>query len=194
MSCRDFFAGLPSGGEESKKRADLIDCAFPEGVCQTESVSDCSPGIVRGEEFLHRFVFSPVHIDTDGSLKTAFFSDCNTFGMSCQRSKSIVPEAKTHALGSAQIEKFNASRAPERPERSYLGVVSANCEAVRMLRSADATVVPYEKPMMAIYDTALTENPEHVDIFQLQQGLEKFKIKQARRDLALVFTRTPVSA
>lgn len=196
MSCREFFAGLPSDGEENKKRADLIDSAYPAGFCQSESVSDCSPGIVRGEEYLHRFVFSPVHVNPDGSLKTSFFSDCSTFGLSCQRSGSVIPDAETHLLGDTMIQNFNAGRQPEKPERSYLGVVTANCDDVRMLRSTDPSVPPYEKPMMAIYDTALPDNAKHVDVFQLQQelGLAKSQVKQVRRDLALVFTRIPVAA
>ncbi|MNF99697.1 hypothetical protein D3C85_1140700 [compost metagenome] len=94
------------------------------------------------------------------------------------------------------IQNFNAVRQPEKPERSYLGVVTANCNDVRMLRSVDLTVQSYDKPMMAIYDTGLPDNAQHVDVFQLQrdQGLAKSEVKQVRRDLALVFTRTPVAA
>lgn len=195
MSCRDFFIGLPSDGQEIKKRAELIESAFPDGICQAESVSASSSGTVKGEEFVHRFVFSPVHVNPDGSLKTAFFSDCNTFGLSCQRSAVEIATPEIHALGSKMIDDFNAGRPTEKPERSYLGVVSANCDNVRMLRLADGSMPSQPKSgMMAIYDTGLPENPEHVDVFQIHHGLKDYEIKQARRDLALVFTRTPVYA
>lgn len=192
MTCRDFFAGLPTEGQESKDRAELIDETFPAGFCQRESVSEFSPGTVAGDEFLHRFVFSPVHIDSNGVLKTAFFSDCATFGLSCQRSGVAEPDAETHQIGTAMIEEFNARRQPEKPERSYLGVVSAKCDDVRMMRSSDPAAPAYDRPMMAVYDTGLPDNPRHVDVFQfLPEGVQKSQLKQIRRDLALVFTRTP---
>lgn len=192
MSCRDFFGGLPEDGPESKNRSELIDDAFPGGVCQMESVSEHSPGVVAGDEFLHRFVFSPIHIDANGVLKTAFFADCATFGLSCQRSEVEAPDAETHQIGTSMIETFNAARLPEKPERSYLGVVTAKCDDIRMLRSNDADAPTYDQPMMAVYDTSLADNIRHADVFQfLPNGFQKSQLKQIRRDLALVFSRSP---
>lgn len=192
MSCRDFFCGLPEDGPESKKRSELIDGAFPGGFCQMESVSEHSPSVVAGDEFLHRFVFSPIHIDANGVLKAAFFADCATFGLSCQRSEVEAPDAETHQIGSAMIEAFNANRQPEKPERSYLGVVTAKCDDVRMLRSSDANALKYDNPVMAVYDTGLADNTRHTDVFQfVPDGFQKSQLKQIRRDLALVFTRSP---
>ncbi|UDU81222.1 hypothetical protein [Pseudomonas sp. HN2-3] len=192
MSCRNFFDGLPEDGPESKKRSEMIDEAYPGGFCQVESVSGHSPGVVAGNEFLHRFVFSPIHIDEKGELTAAFFADCATFGLSCQRSDVDVPDAETNEIGAAMIESFNANRAPEKPERSYLGVVTAKCDDVRMLRTIETGVTPYDQAVMAVYDTSLADNTRHADVFQfVPAGVERSKLKQIRRDLALVFTRSP---
>lgn len=92
------------------------------------------------------------------------------------------------------IEEFNAANVPEKPERSYLGVVTAKSHNVRCLIPEGAEESPHEKEMMAVYDTALPGNVHHADVFQITQGrnLTKSQAKQVRRDLALVFTKVPL--
>lgn len=194
MVCRTFFEALPVDRDNIKQRANLIDQQFPNGVCQLESVSDCSHGIVSDEEYAHRFVFSPIHMDGD-VIKTAFFSDCQHVGLSCQRSADGTIDPSVHARGKQIVEAHNRNNSDSANDRSYLGVVTAKCGDVRALKprpDAGPNSAIFDQPMMAIYDTAKLGDEAHIDIFQLSVDRKKALIKQARRDLALIFTRTPI--
>ncbi|WP_122232736.1 hypothetical protein [Pseudomonas syringae] len=193
MECRVFFDALPVDRPDVKNRAALIDGKFADGHCEAQSVSSSSPGVVRDDEFMHRFVFSPVHMDGD-RVKTAFFSDCQYGGLSCQRSTEQVANYRIHERGQMMVTMYNEASNDPGDSRSYLGVVSANCGDVRHLRPragvADQAGV-WDQAMMAVYDTAKAGDEEHIDVFQLAVGRRKSDLKQARRDLALVFTDTP---
>ncbi|WP_155952208.1 hypothetical protein [Pseudomonas sp. CHM02] len=171
----------------------MIDEKYANGFCESQSVSQASSGVVRDEEFVHRYVFSPVHMDGD-KVKTAFFSDCQHGGLSCQRSDEHVADAQIHDRGHMMVALYNEARNDSDDPRTYLGVVTAKCCDIRMLKPrpevADQMAV-WDQPMMAIYDTAKIEDERHIDIFQLAVGRKKSELKQARRDLALVFTDAP---
>lgn len=193
MECRVFFDSLPSERPENRDRARLIDEKFPEARCEAESVSRSSPGVVQDAEFAHRFVFSPVHMDGE-KIKTAFFSDCQHAGLSCQRSEIEGVDRGTHDLGLAIVAAWNEESGDPDNQRSYLGVVTAKCGDIRLLKphpSSPEHGTVWDQPMMGIYDTGKLGDERHIDVFQLAVGRRKSDLKQARRDLALVFTTTP---
>ncbi|MFU2928703.1 MULTISPECIES: hypothetical protein [Pseudomonadaceae] len=196
MACREFFEALPEEREKLKERCRLIDNEHPNAVCELESVSATSPGIVKNEEFAHRFVFSPIHMDGE-LIKSSFFSDCQHGGLSCQRGsgKDVAPEV--HDRGIAMVNKWNDDNAEDqtKAQRTYLGVVTAQVSKIRNLiphPDAGETAGTYEQQMMAVYDTSKRGDEEHIDVFQLSVERKRSELKQARRDLALVFTRKPV--
>jgi hypothetical protein len=194
MECRVFFDSLPIERPGVKERAKLIDEKFADGYCEAQSVSSESSGIVRDDEYVHRYVFSPVHMDGD-KIKTAFFSDSQHGGLSCQRSTEQVASAQIHERGYMMVRAHNEASNDPDESRSYLGVVSAKCGDVRKLRPRAEVASQgrsWDQPMMAVYDTAKAGDEEHIDVFQLAVGRKKSDIKQARRDLALVFTDSPV--
>lgn len=195
MPCREFFESLPTSGPDIKNRADRIDQEYPNGQCELVSVSSVSAGVVDSAEFVHRFVISPHHVDKDsGQILPTFFNDCSTFGMSCQRSSSSQASQDIHSRGAAIVGDWNKAN-PESPKpRTYLGVVSAQCGSVRgMVPRADAPAQPqdYDKPVMAIYDTALADDLQHVDVCWVKADRDRSAMKLARLDLALVFTAVP---
>lgn len=196
MACREFFESLATGEADHKTRADRIDQAYPDGQCELESVSFLSPGVVKNSEYVHRFVISPHHVDKDsGKILSTFFNDCSTFGMSCQRSDGSEAPQNVHVRGAAMIEAWNKAH-PDTPKpRAYLGVVSAQCGNVRsMVPRADAPEQPqaYDKPVMAIYDTAQDGDLQHVDVCWVKADRDRSTMKLARLELALVFTAVPV--
>lgn len=196
MSCRAFFQTLPVEQESLKGRCKLIDDAYPDGVCQLESVSAESPGTVNDEEFAHRYVFSPIHIE-NGVIKTAFFSDCQYGGLSCQRSPDEHPDQEVHDSGQAQVDGWNEANKDPGKARSYLGAVTAKVSSIRTLEAREDAVQlsgDHALPMMAVYDTAKVGDERHIDVFQIAGPARRADLKQARRDLALVFSRKPASA
>ncbi|MWV11173.1 hypothetical protein F3I62_03600 [Pseudomonas sp. R-28-1W-6] len=170
-------------------RASLIDDAHPNAECEAESVSAYSDGVVTDGEFIHRYVYSPLHLH-DGKVVTALFSDAKDKGLSCERSGSSAPRGELHARGIAQVESFNANRKPTQGERTYVGAVVASVGAVRALKVADERAY-------GVYDTALRENTAHVDVIELPsafKSLSKSQQKLARLMLTEAFTDEPITA
>lgn len=183
MSCRALFEKLPTERGEVSKRADIIDRAFPNAYCECESVSEFSEGTISGAEYVHRFVFSPIHIH-EGEVLPALFHDAKDKGLSCERGSSEQADSPTHERGRQQIEGWNASRAEGAISRSYVGSVSASCSVLRALTMND-------NRLLAIYDTALVDNPHHCDVFEIA-GRTRAERKQARKDIADAFSKVPV--
>lgn len=184
MSCQALFEGLPNGRGEVSARAKLIDDSFPDAFCECESVSRFSPGVVAGGEFLHRFVFSPLHMH-DGEVLPALFSDAKDKGLSCERGDALQIAPQTHERGRQQAQRFNETKPEDRPERAYVGSVTASCSLIRAL-------LMNEQRLLAIYDTALEENVAHADVFEIA-GRTNAEKKQARKDIADAFSKVPVS-
>ncbi|MCZ4324382.1 hypothetical protein [Pseudomonas anguilliseptica] len=187
MSCRVFFESLSADGGVSE-RASLIDGAHPRAECEAESVSGHSNGVVADGEYVHRYVFSPLHVH-DGKVVTAVFSDAKDKGLSCERGDSLVPTDDLHARARVQVERFNTNRRQTQPERSYVGAISAQVRTVRALKAG-------EQRVYSVYDTALGENVFHVDVFEIPSALKalsKAEQKLERLRLAEAFTGEPVS-
>lgn len=185
MSCRALFEGLPSGRGEVAKRAKLIDDSYPNAYCEHESVSKFSPGVVAPGEFLHRFVFSPLHIN-DGEVLPTLFSDVKDKGLSCERADNEAIQPDSHERGRKQAESYNVTKPDDKPERSYMGAVTASCIVLREL-------VMNEKRLLAVYDTSLEENVSHSDVFELA-GRSNAEKKQARKDIADAFGKVPINS
>lgn len=184
MSCRALFEGLPSGRGEVAKRAKLIDDSYPDAYCECETVSKFSPGVVMSGEFLHRFVFSPLHIN-DGEVLPTLFSDAKDKGLSCEWSENELIAPDSHGRGRKQAASYNLTKPDEKPERTYMGAVTASCLRLRELAMND-------KRLLAVYDTSLEENVTHADVFEIA-GRSNAEKKQARKDIADAFSRMPVN-
>lgn len=184
MGLQEFFNSLPAEGEASKQRVKLIDDHFPECQGEEHSVSAHSRGVVTGAEFIFRYIFSPIHIEEDGSVKSAAFSDVEDKGFSCDRSISESPHHDIHERGIAQVEKHNRKN-PDSPHRSYLGTIHSLCDSIRSIK--------YESGprAFAVYDTAKADNCDHVDVCQTLSESKAVR-KLARKRLRDAFTKVPI--
>jgi hypothetical protein len=140
--------------------------------------------VVGAGEYLHRFVFSPLHLH-DGEVLPALFSDAKDKGLSCERADTAAIDPQSHERGHQQAEAYNLAKPDDKPERAYLGAVTATCVVLRSLMIED-------KRILAVYDTALEDNSVHVDVFEVA-GRTNAERKQARKDLADAFTKVPVN-
>ena len=93
--------------------------------------------------------------------------------------------ADIHDRGKALVDGWNAANPDADSPRSYVGVVSAKCEMIR-------DMLAQNQRMMAVYDTALEDNPAHVDVFQIVNR-KRADVKQARKDIADLFSQIPLS-
>jgi hypothetical protein len=187
MSCRVFFEALPTG-DDVGQRAVMIDANHPEGVCQAESVSEYSGVPVSDDEHLFRYIFSPIHLEDDGSVKAAAFSDVSNKGLSCDRGATAIPSDVIHGRGVAQARAFNVHEDNRDKEaRAYLGVVWACCRETRSLTYDDGTHA------FAVYDTAKSDNSDHTDVFQIFGNTRPSQQKRLRKELRDKFTRYPTA-
>ena len=176
MACRKLFQAVRRGDDVSR-RAELIDAAHPGACCESESVSSHSPGVVADGEFAIRYIFSPIHLEPDGTVHAAAFSDVKDKGLSCERSASQEADETLHARGEAQATAYNAQY-PEKAQRTYVGTVQVLTSEVRALLYGSAARA------FGVYDTALPTNAEHIDVFQALQASrpEQSRLRKQLRD------------
>lgn len=137
-----------------------------------------SPGPVRNEELLGRFVMDPQHLEDDtGRIKETFFSDAFNGGASTHRLSHLTSDA-LHALGRAKAasDQQGGNGRPPRPYVSYFGYQVLK---VSWLRSVQAR--------SRVYDTARQDMHAHADIVvdaRHCQGASK-SAKQERKALRI---------
>ena len=129
---------------------------FPDCECENFSVSDYSPGPVQDGEWLIRTFYSPVHINLNGEVNPAAFTDAQARGLSVNR-KTYISKTSLKAQIEAKIER---DRSEDKTRGDYWAVLIAKCGDVRNLRAID------NKRQFCVYDTALEEDASHADICQ----------------------------
>ncbi|MCB4781690.1 MAG: hypothetical protein LGB70_02410 [Sulfurovum sp.] len=117
------------------------------------SLSDYSPNVVRSSEDIARMVFSPLHIDEDGTIKASAFDDVRDKGLSVHRLK-YTKSGTLKIIGDAMAS--NAVGAG-RSHRDYIGYVKALTEDIRKLMEG-------EQRLFCVYDTAKEEEKSHADV------------------------------
>jgi hypothetical protein len=120
----------------------------------------------------------------EGEVLPALFSDAKDKGLSCERAASLDVEPNSHERGQQQAKRYNQTKPEGKPDRAYVGAVTANCGSLRAL-------MMNEKRLLAIYDTALESNVTHCDVFEIA-GRSNSEKKQARKDIADAFSKVPV--
>ncbi|MCK5538974.1 MAG: hypothetical protein KAI79_19275 [Bacteroidales bacterium] len=117
------------------------------------SLSEYSPGIVVSSESIARMIFSPLHIEEDGTIKASAFSDVKDKGLSVHRIEYIVGN-KLECLGETMASNANEAG---RTKRDYLGYVKVTTEEIRQLTGD-------EKRLFCVYDTAKEDEISHADV------------------------------
>lgn len=169
LSCVAIPSTLSS--EPRKTACERVASAFPACKCESESVVPClSPGTIKSTEELVRFVSDHDFDHETQEVKSSLFSHAGMNGMSVTRMESAGAEGLANQQRSG----------------GYRGYVTASCEAIRKLAWEG-------ERMFAIYDTALPDNHAHADVCQAVFK-PRSKASAMRRQLQLLFTRSPVSA
>ncbi len=147
LDCR----GINQRTDSKENRVTEINTVAPDCVCEEFRMSKYSPHPVVESETLVRLVFLPEHISKkSGHLKPSFFSHVHTKGCSIQRD-SVAETDEIVTL----VKNFLAVR----DNRSWLGVISSQCQSVREIMAGESIY-----RAVCVYDTADRENPAHAEM------------------------------
>ena len=126
---------------------------FPECQCESESVSDHSPGVVQDSEMLIRAVFKEGQVDPATGRVTISYIWNNTR----ERGMSVFRE---HLISREEIE----TRMEGDPKNSFnfLRYVVAECRQIRSIAGVPVSA----GRAYCVYDTAYDGTPSHADICQ----------------------------
>lgn len=175
--CKEIFS---SRREEGCPCCEAVAAEFPEFECEHCTVSDHSPGSVADDENVRRLVFSPLHLNTDGSFTPAAFQDAANKGASVDR-VAFCSDAETHSRG---IAKAECKRASGNDSVRYVGFATASVAHVRAIRVA--TQAGSERRAFGVYDSAIPENIAHADLCQAS-GFDKAARRSIRESLWRAF-------
>ncbi len=145
----EFFQGL----DPQKKCEKLSENHEIAIALETISLSKYSPGVVAPSESIARMIFSPLHVEENGTIKPSAFSDVKDKGLSVHRLEYI--ECKElECLGKAMASNANVAG---RSERDYIGYVKAHTAEIHQLTGD-------EKRLFCVYDTAKETEISHADV------------------------------
>ncbi len=185
--CRAEFQALRALDDKAKLNSvPTIARAHPDCECEAESVSEFSAGPVTDDEIVCRLVFSTHHFDEERNQPSPMlFEDTFTRGASAFRSPALSFD-RIHELG-RERERHNRAK---NKNHTYKGFVTADAGSVRAFREP----VDSETRRMCVYDTALADQLQHIDVYSaaaIGDKGEDRKLRQAlRNQLVLrVFTR-----
>lgn len=140
--------------DKGKQRVTEINKAAPDCNCEKYRMSQYSSGVVDSNETLARFVFSPMHLDKKGKIKSSIFSHVSNAGCSIQRDTIATSE---------ELINFAKNFLDGDVNRSWEGVLLAKCSDVKEIKSGNAN-----NRAVCIYDTASENNPSHGEMAQSQ--------------------------
>lgn len=142
-------------------------------------MSEFSPRVVDHAEPITRFVFFPFHKSSKGFVKPPFFDQIISSGCSFQRDAIATREE----LGSFVKDFLNSDS-----RRVWLGVTTAKCEHIRKITMGDKV-----DRAICVYDTALSANPAHGELFCAGPVNEEDRV-ELRNRLWKVFDNGAISA
>ncbi|MGO9473022.1 MAG: hypothetical protein ACLPWS_06350 [Rhodomicrobium sp.] len=177
-TCRELFS---TPGLEGKELQEKVEEQFPDGVCETVSISPHSQGPVEDSETLMRFVFAPIHVDekTGAPLPTAF-SDAWNSDLSVFREERASDEEIRLAI--TQVKEIGLAKNPPKP-RKLVAIMLAAASQIRA-EMVESTV----SRAFRVYDTAEPEKPNHASVFVTKTARSKnMGEKKVRRRLFELF-------
>jgi hypothetical protein len=147
------------------------------------SLSDYSPNVVSSSEDIARMVFSPLHIEEDGTIKAAAFEDVRDKGLSVHRLEHTQAQTLKHLGDTMASNAIVAGRS----KRDYVGYVKALTDDIRKL-------IEDEKRLFCVYDTAKETEKSHADVCAVFLNSNNPKLgkkaanKQRRKRLQKLFS------
>ena len=155
------------------ERVAEINSAAPDCTCELTQMSSYSSGPVSASESLARFIFSPVHVRPNGSLKPSVFSHVASKGCSIQRDS---------IASSTEIGTFIVAFLSSNESLGWLGLLIGRCEYVREIRVGDSI-----HPAVCVYDTGNSDNPSHGEMGQTHYVVNEADGPELRRRLFVAF-------
>lgn len=167
--CERLFSDLPT----DNSRIASLNSRSPDCTCERATVSKYSRRPVGDGEILARFVFDPIHISKNGTVKPSLFSHVNHIGCSVQRD-TVATQDELVVFVRSFMEKQLAKNA----DTKWHSVVTAPCEKIRGLMHGSAT-----NRSVCVFDTAERANPAHAELFQTQYVVDQADQLELRREL-----------
>jgi hypothetical protein len=154
-------------------RVPRINAVAPNCACEAHPMSRYSPGRVKNQEEIARFLFHPEQIGKKGKLKSNVFSRVISHGMSVQRETRATDD---------ELADFVRGYLSRKSERKWHGVLVAGAARLReiKLQGIDGRAV-------CLYDTAERTNPSHAEICSGQTIEDNGDANELRRLLHLEF-------
>ena len=165
VRCQEIFNGLPSSGRD---RVPALHACAPRCDCEVHRTSEHSPSPVVGAERLGRFLFSPTQIGKSGKVKPTIWDYVQTGGCSVQR----------EGIGSDDIAVNLVTKfLNEKSDAKWYGVyVMCDCSGIR-----DICKPRTSQPAIWVFDTALSENIAHAELFETPATIDDADWLEVRR-------------
>ncbi len=166
---------LASGITEPQKRVAEFGRAAPNCCCELQTTSPYSPGTIKNEEQLTRFIFSPVHVNSkNGKVKPSAFSHISSMGCSVQREDVASTNELNNWLHSYLTKNNN---------HQWMGTLTSFTKTVREINPNNS-----ENRVIAVYDTAEPNNLAHAELFQTEHVIEDADSIELRAELLKNFS------
>lgn len=98
----------------------------PDCCCEKTTMSKYSTSPINDEEFITRFVFSPLHVRKTGEIKPNIYDHIIDKGCSIQR-EDLASHQEIVSFISAFLEKINKKKTKEKDKIKWHSVLSAKC-------------------------------------------------------------------
>ena len=146
MDCNELFKNRKGASTICKE----VDAAYSKCACETNIISEFSPGLISDDEILVRVIFNEDHILENG-LHPAEFSTVKTFGLSVLR-KLYCDKTEFERL----IQKVFDGK---------------EVKGIAIVKTKDIkNIVDKGERIFCLYDTSEQGNVSHSDIFQVNGG------------------------
>ncbi len=145
----------------------------PGCECESDTLSEHSPGLIKNDELIVRMVVSPMHISKSqpNVVKPNFLSHSETKGVSMQR----LPLASTEELANC------VNALTKKTGTAWLGFAQASAENIRNIG------VKNGEQVYCVADAALEHNKAHAEIHlsRMMPEADRIEYRSQLRDLFL---------
>lgn len=160
------------------ERAEVLSESFPDCVCERESVSIYSPGLVESHEVLCRILLYPKHFDglklTNSALQAVWGSGASVLRLN--HAGPLAIERNADSLIQLDRQRRNKEDPGDETGLVLYGAATIDVSAVRAVKYAD------DVRALCVFDSGEPHEPAHADILANRR---KDSTKKERRSAQL---------